>query len=285
MTNICSIFVGIKSHVHITIIFEHTCRLCSSAIINNLKLSMKYLQSNAIPSNGDITFNFIQAVSTGEYDGGKINLDAGGNITGTPGEMFDTPVSGIASFSPFSNGGAINIESGGNVSLYGDLISSGSDAGGNIRINANGDITTGSLQSVGGSVGGEISLTSDIGIIDSSYRIEFGELTIGGIIDASSPLGIGGSIEFNSQDSITPADEVVTTNNSINFNGPVNLTSNNLFAGDTVRIQTSNNTIVFAGNITGSRGLEIEGGENVCIHPVGNELEHDGCGRQDDAGR
>ena len=46
MTNICSIFVVIKLHVHNTIIFEHKCRVCSSVIINYLKLSIKYLQSN-----------------------------------------------------------------------------------------------------------------------------------------------------------------------------------------------------------------------------------------------
>ena len=184
-------------------------------------------------AGGDIVADDIQAF--GFLSGGNITLISGGTIDttkvdtvlNTPGNIFSCSANQTGCLGASGKGGTITLQAtkdiftgainsngvlgGGNVLLTSsegeiDTSAGNIDTGtanfstgnsGTVTLNAQGDITTASINTIVGlkSTGnaGTISLTSKAGAIDTSK----------GVLDAGTTFGNGGKIEFNAAGNIT----------------------------------------------------------------------------------
>ncbi len=170
-----------------------------------------------ISFNGNIdTSDGTLFSSVGEMgEGSVVTINAPGNITTgtiniTPFSAENVPETNTAStISLTSREGAIDT-SAGTLDAGTDL-----DNGGTITLDAEGDVTTGNLNSTGVSSGGTINLISNSGTID----------TTAGTLDTSSENGNGGGISLNTEDG-----DITTGDMSLNGElggGTLELTSNN----------------------------------------------------------
>ena len=117
--------------------------------------------------------------------GGLIILNASGNITA--GEMFSVGELNDGDISITSATGSINI-----TGPLGVPNNPSGGTGGNVILNAAGNITIRDVSTAGFLGGGNINITSNTGAIDSTA----------GTFDASSETGNGGAIIFSAADSI-----------------------------------------------------------------------------------
>jgi filamentous hemagglutinin family protein len=136
--------------------------------------------------NGDVTVGGVTDELTGisTLDGGNLSLQAAGNITVS--EDISTSGATGGNITLTSTGGAIDTTQG---SI--DAFSDRGDAG-NIRLTANGNISTNGLSSYG-ATGGDISITSNGGDIDTTQ----------GSIDAFSDRGDAGNIRLTANGNIS----------------------------------------------------------------------------------
>jgi CHAT domain-containing protein len=161
--------------------------------------------------SGDIQTGVIFSVSE-QGNGGNITLNADqGNITTS---HLNTYVN------QGGTGGQINVTSGGTFNIGAATINSFSTAGiaGDVRINANGDITLGgdrhrsAVRSQGEQQGGNLSLTSTTGEILSWF----------GSLDSYSPAGNAGNVNLSAQGDIYTAGVL---SQGLTQGGDINLTS------------------------------------------------------------
>ncbi len=176
------------------------------------------ISTNRILTGGDFTLGNT-TVNLGGGDRASIRLSANGNITtggintsssdGNGGDVTLTSQSGAIRIDPTRGDVIINFAGADRLSADGAIFSfSGSSGrGGNITLNARGNITTGPL--VSGAVegdGGNIALTSAAGAIDTSEgEIRFRGETVpdtGLLISASADSGTGGKITLNARGNV-----------------------------------------------------------------------------------
>jgi filamentous hemagglutinin family protein len=117
--------------------------------------------SIAIDSRGNITTGFLNSAAE-EGNGGAIALTANGNITTQTLDAFTSSGNG-GDITLISRNGGINATGG--LNAYTDFIIAGN--GGNITLQAEGDITTRGMRSDGGRFGvsGDITITSETGTV------------------------------------------------------------------------------------------------------------------------
>jgi len=180
-------------------------------------------------------------------DGGRITLTAAGNITTGSGINSSNTVSG-------GRGGDIEINSGDHIdatvgSQCGSFsscdISAFGDDGGNITLNAAGNIITAGIASNGQSTAGNIRLTAG-GTIDTSAVISNGDFDEGGLLNASSTGGTG-TITLNAGSNLIAGD--------INASGA---------SGGTITL--IGDEIDFTGGVDGIVSVTSSG--NLLIEPV-----------------
>jgi len=131
-------------------------------------------------------------------NGGAIALAAVGNITTSQLRSFSNGSGNGGDILLTSSQGEINTSASGLFSGFIDLTSSGTGNGGAIRLQADGNIITATLSTDadGSGKGGDITLTSNQGGID----------TLRGILDSESLAGEGGAIALSATGSITTAE-------------------------------------------------------------------------------
>ena len=187
-----------------------------------------------LQATGNITSNSLLS-SGGNGNGGTINLNSGGSINIINDRL--TNLSGITSLSSNGNGGDIRLNAadsintgslpvfstsavgnGGNITA-GVFQASGNNTGGNIALQAEGNITTNSLLSSGGNGnGGTINLDSGGSINVINDRLT----NLSGITSLSSN-GNGGDIRLNAADSINTGREPVFSTSAIGNGGNITL--------------------------------------------------------------
>jgi filamentous hemagglutinin family protein len=158
---------------------------------------------------GDIRLTSGGAISIGDgivSEGGNITLNAAGDIT--PGPIYtgeETGVGDSGDITLISRGGNIDTTVGMQCGSFNSCTldaASETGAGGNITLQATGNITTAVIDSSGGSGAGNISITAG-GTIDTSRLVFNGDSNQGGLLDASSINGAAGDITLNGSTLIT----------------------------------------------------------------------------------
>ncbi|WP_199246370.1 filamentous hemagglutinin N-terminal domain-containing protein [[Phormidium] sp. ETS-05] len=266
-------------------------------------------------NGGDITIKAAGNITThyniwsdGAY--GQTNSSAtGGNITLTSGGEIDTTGGWIGSWAPGNagstkltaagdirtgkidsratgnggngTGGSITIEStGGGIDTTSSLLdsNSASGTGGNITLQAANDITTANLQSQGGTQGGDITINSHNGHIN----------TIGGSLESNATTGTGGNITLQAANDITTANlqsQGGTQGGDITINshnGHINTIGGSLESNATTG--TGGNITLQAANDITTANLQSQGGtqgghititstsDNGTINTIGGSL-------------
>jgi filamentous hemagglutinin family protein len=262
--------------------------------------------------NGKHFIAFAEARNGTSGNGGAINLTATNDII-LEGLVDSTSDSG--------SGGAIAFSSAGNITTVG-VDTSGAIDGGNITINTTGgaiDTSGGILSAIGGQNGGNVTLfapgkitTGEITTLVSGFNGNSGDITItsstndidttvgelttvaalgtGGditltaagsiaidTIQAFSFSSMGGKIDLIAQNNIITSGDIETNQNSITFDGAVNLAENVLFkilgTGDitfidtvdgaqNLQLETKNGTVFFndvVGGLIALNNLEVQG--------------------------
>ena len=152
--------------------------------------------SEIITNGGDISLissdlfdmRFLFLDSSSSDVGGNINVQASSNVVLT-GRGLNIDSSGS------SQGGNVSLTSNtGFVDIGRVDASSAAGIGGQINLNALGDISTGSLTSRGVTAGGDVTLFSATGNIDTDFAIEFPPLNP---INTSAASGPGGNVLVN----------------------------------------------------------------------------------------
>jgi filamentous hemagglutinin family protein len=184
--------------------------------------------------------------SSNEGDGGAIALNATGNIT----------TGNIDSSSLLSNGtgGDISLTtSGGTIDTSAGTVISGDSLGGNggaIALTATGNITTADILTNGNLDGGDITLSSSGGSIN----------TTAGDLDSSSTNGNGGAIALSAPTNITAgninADGILNID-GVSDGGDISLTSNQInFTGGNNSV-SSNDANLLLQPFTASQSLSL----------------------------
>ena len=206
-------------------------------------------------AGGDISAGTLVTVGpfvTGA-DSGSITLTAGGGISAAY----------LNASSSTGNAGNVTLTAA-SGSIAVDAINASSTAGngGNLFITAAGNVVTGGLTATGGSQGGDITLHSTGGNVDTSTIVIDDGQRVGGTVSATASDGPGGALTFTAAGTITPADNVLTTGNDVTFDGPVALTANNAFAGPTVSvvIDGEGGDIEFTDTVNQARDLILSPG-------------------------
>ena len=206
-------------------------------------------------AGGDISAGTLVTVGpfvTGA-DSGSITLTAGGGISAAY----------LNASSSTGNAGNVTLTAA-SGSIAVDAINASSTAGngGNLFITAAGNVVTGGLTATGGSQGGDITLRSTGGNVDTSTIVIDDGQPVGGTVSATAGDGTGGELTFAAAGTITPADNVLTTGNDVTFDGPVALTANNAFAGPTVSvvIDGEGGDIEFTDAVNQARNLVLSPG-------------------------
>ncbi|MEQ8958612.1 MAG: hypothetical protein RLP02_11905, partial [Coleofasciculus sp. C2-GNP5-27] len=250
-----------------------------------------------ISHNGSITVNSgIDSSSIDTESGGNITLRAGGDII----------TSDISSNAKL-DGGSIQLISGATINTTaGILNAAGGDNGGNITLFAPSNISTGEITTfISGFSGnsGNITITSENANIDTSQGalITASAFGTGGNIsldaannitaaqiDAFSFSSTGGEIQLTAENTITTKGDIETNDNSITFDGAVNLADDiavtisgtgNISFQDTVNgtqnltLTTENGIIQFSdivGNSTPLNSLTVQG--NITDNPQGIDI-------------
>ncbi|MBE9041547.1 CHAT domain-containing protein, partial [Oscillatoriales cyanobacterium LEGE 11467] len=133
-------------------------------------------------------------IDLGARNGGTIDITAAGDIT-----TADITTADITTAQ--RDGGAVTLSStNGAVDTTSGDIDLGARTGGTLDITADGDITTGDIDTSGRGVGGTVALTSTNGAVD----------TTSGTIDSSADPGTGGTVAITADGDIT-AIEIDTT--------------------------------------------------------------------------
>ncbi len=212
-------------------------------------------------SDGDINPSILSvgAISSSASNGssGDITLTASGNITS---------ISGNAS-STNGNGGNISITASGNITSISGNASSTNGNGGNISITATNNIVTGNISSGGTLNGGDITLISSSGTIDTSLGNLFsgtnfisgnqagnialtaaGNITTGVLYVTGGSYG--GNISINSGGNIDTLNQISSNGNVMG--GAITLTANGNIA--VTYINSWGNS---SGNITLHSGGDI----------------------------
>ncbi|MBD1803861.1 CHAT domain-containing protein [Microcoleus sp. FACHB-SPT15] len=220
---------------------------------------------NLTSSSGFInTSAGVLSSSSQNGNGGAITLDAPLGIT----------TSEIDS-SGKQNGGDIRITSSdGFINTSAGVINAaGGVGGGNITLSALQDITTAKITTfLTGASGnsGNISVTSNSGNIDTSQgalitasalgtgggiTLEAADSITSAEINAFSFSSTGGKIDLTAQNSITTSGNIETNDNSLTFNGAVNLAENVFFK---ISGTSGAGNITFNGTVDGSQNLQLE---------------------------
>ncbi|HIK10577.1 MAG TPA: filamentous hemagglutinin N-terminal domain-containing protein, partial [Oscillatoriaceae cyanobacterium M33_DOE_052] len=160
---------------------------------------------------GSITTGNLAALTYYQGNGGQVSIDANGG---------DVNTGNIDTFSNVSSssyrGGNIDI-SGGNITAgninTGNRGAGGAGYGGNINITAVGDMITGAINAAGNMAGGDITLRSTSGSINTST----------GFIDSYSGGGTGGEVTVEAERNIATAGVQSYGDNDA---GDINMTSN-----------------------------------------------------------
>ncbi len=213
-------------------------------------------------------------------NGGDINLSSGGNINTTEGvleSVSDRPESqaGDITLSADGNiesgeiyaigeaqGGNINLTAGGSIDTTADiLITSGPlGQGGNVTLTADSNIQTGFIATHGNTQGGDISISSNNGDIDTSQ----------GFLDANSLQGTDGNITLtanagsiitgNGLDSLPEAPSTFGPQGELQFNADA--VAN--FSGKVVL--EAYNDVTITQPITTSDSIQIRAGRSIFIN-------------------
>ncbi len=180
------------------------------------------LSSTESGNGGNITLTTTAgAITTGALssDGG-FNFSNGGNITlDAKGSIVVGNINTSGGFNGGGSAGNISLTSSNGIIDASDLLASGTGnfgrgtAGGNIILNARGDVTTDFVDSRGDLSSGDISLTSSNGAIDSA-----------GPLLSGSSRGVAGDITLNARGNITTRREFYSGSSNTN-GGSINLTS------------------------------------------------------------
>jgi CHAT domain-containing protein len=264
---------------------------------------------------GDITLNAAGNISVKNI-GSESEFGNGGNISVTSGGYIDMTTQGaLNSSTSGSNSGDISFRAAGDIRIVGayayaengtagtiSLTSTGGEintiastacsggassceinasssggAGGQITINAAGNITTAAISSKGASSSGNITLTSTDGKIDTSAVITVNtDVSIGGT-DSSSTSGAGGAIAFTANSNITTGninasgilgggnitltstagtiDTSAATLVTTSFPGPGN--------GGNVTLSAAGNIITGGNTVSKTFGIDVGGGGNA----------------------
>ncbi|WP_334824393.1 beta strand repeat-containing protein [Nostoc sp.] len=217
-------------------------------------------------TNGSITtnslFSYSRSDSGNTANGGNISLETtNGSITSAGFYSYSYSTSGSTgnggSIQLTSNNGAINTTTG---DLFTD---SGSGNSGAIALTANGNITTGGMNSEAGGTGngGDITLRSLAGVIDTSKGTVTSQIR-----DGSNGTGNAGAIAFTAQGDIHTA--TVNASSEKGDSGNIQFTSTNgainTTAGDLATDSRSGNSgaifLSASNNITTSRIISEAGG-------------------------
>lgn len=240
--------------------------------------------------NGKHFISFAEAANGTSGNGGAISITATNDIIleGLVDSNSDSRSGGAIAFSSAGNittagvdtsgavdGGNITIEtSGGEINTSANFLNAiGGQNGGNVTLSAPGKIATGDIATgnittlVSGFNGnsGDITITSSSNNIDTTGELTTvaalgtgGDITLtaaGSItsdkIQAFSFSSTGGKIDLTALNSITTSGDIETNDNTLTFDGAVNLAENVLFtisgAGD----------ITFKGTVDGAHNLQL----------------------------
>lgn len=189
--------------------------------------------------------------ANGPNGGGTIHVDADGDIT-----VFSTGTDGIEANGTTgdADGGEIEITAGGNITLYDPIQVSGDGggdaSGGSIRITAAGDIVTGTdgkIQAIGHNVeGGQITLIARGN--SALHPTADGDITIGAVIEAYAKGSDG-----NGGEVVITAEDAVTVSRPISVRGGVNVNGGDAFGGS-VSINGGCGGVVINADIDGRGG-------------------------------
>jgi filamentous hemagglutinin family protein len=173
-------------------------------------------------------------------DGGEIRLSSGDDIT-----------TGILSSLSNSSGGEITLQATGNITTI-SIFSSGENGnGGSIRLDSGGNITPGILQASGNDTGGNITLQSTGNITSNSL------LSSGG-------NGNGGVINLNSGGSINIINDRLT-----NLSGITSLSSNG--NGGDIRLNAADS--INTGSLPVFSTSAVGNGGNITLNAVTGDIE------------
>ncbi|MEQ8382087.1 MAG: CHAT domain-containing protein [Coleofasciculus sp. A1-SPW-01] len=277
--------------------FEFSSRISSSQNPISVTGASSAGEVEIISHNGSITVNSgIDSSSIDTESGGNITLRAGGDII----------TSDISSNAKL-DGGSIQLISGATINTTAGIINAaGGDNGGDITLFAPSNISTGEITTfISGFSGnsGNITITSENANIDTSQGalITASAFGTGGNIsldaannitaaqiDAFSFSSTGGEIQITAENTITTKGNIETNENSITFDGAVNLADDiavtisgtgNISFQDTVNgtqnltLTTENGIIQFSdivGNSTPLNSLTVQG--NITDNPQGIDI-------------
>ncbi|MEH2319217.1 two-partner secretion domain-containing protein [Nostoc sp.] len=265
----------------------------------------------AFTANGNITTGGMNSEAGGTGNGGDITLTSnagaidttkgaitsqihqGSNGTGRAGTIVFTAKDNIqtasldasaekgdaSSIQLTSNNGAINTTTG---DLFTD---SGSGNSGAIALTANGNITTGDMNSEAGGTGngGDITLRSLAGVIDTSKGTVTSQIR-----DGSNGTGNAGAIAFTAQGDIHTATVNASSekgdSGNIQFtstNGAINTSAGNLatdsLSGNTAKIQLEALNNIRTGNLISTRSSDkLARDENITLISKNGEVRVEG---------
>ncbi|NER49789.1 MAG: CHAT domain-containing protein, partial [Symploca sp. SIO1A3] len=217
--------------------------------------------------SGPITINNRILSFSEQANGGTVELEAGANIT----IGLDIDSHGK------QNGGDIFLEStGGSIDTTGGIVNAtGGNNGGDVTFIAPDDINTGTIGlffNTGFNLdSGNLTIQSHNGNITSTGALltpsAFGDggnitLDAGGSIavneiNAISVTRIGGKIDLTAKDNITTNADIETNQNSITFNGSVNL------PGDITFTSHDTGNIIFNNIVDGTQDLTLNPGSGI----------------------
>ncbi|KOR34316.1 hypothetical protein AM228_24630, partial [Planktothricoides sp. SR001] len=222
--------------------------------------------------NGDVTIGGVTDELTGMSitDGGDFSLESVGSITLIE-DIYTSDDIQSGDITLTSNAGAIDT-TGGGISAYSEY-----GNGGSVSLTAQGDIHTSNISSYSPENGGNVSLESTGGAID----------TTGGEISANSGYGNGGSVSLTAQGDIhtsnISSDSWFWTGGNVSLestNGAIDTTGGEISA-NSVSGNAGDVSLTAQGDIHTSniRSYSSEGnGGNVSLESTGGEIDTTGGG-------
>ncbi len=242
---------------------------------NGIDNPLKIDTAGIVNINGDINNNGADIFIGGSTPVNQVNLNFSGDTLSTFGGNLTIKSSGALTIGKNidTDGGAINLTGKSINTTTVNLESSNSNGdGGAIAFDATNNITTGNIDSrslIGNGKGGQISLTSSGGTIDTS---------VGTVISGDTLGANGGAIAFSAPTNITAGN---INANGASQGGDISLTSDqiNFTAGDNSVISNKGNLLIQP--FTPSQNLSLA---PITIAPFKDGFDSIAIGRTDGTG-